>query len=219
MHFPSGVDIQHFVHARAGKADHHEHAKIARPRLGYAGVIDERLDLELIDKIAQRRPQWQLVMIGPVVKIDPAMLPRRSNIHWLGMKDYRDLPAYFAGWDVAMMPFALNDATRFISPTKTPEYLSAGLPVVSTPIRDVVRPYGELGLARIAQHAEEFVAAADQAMQNGMSLKWRERADAFLQTLSWDSVWSEMNQLIHSRLRSGDAENEPASPSEEVARV
>jgi UDP-galactopyranose mutase len=120
------------------------------------------------------------------------------------MKDYTDLPKYFAGWDVGIMPFALNDATRFISPTKTPEYLSAGLPVVSTAIRDVVRPYGELGLARIADSPEDFIRAAEQAMASDMGLKWRERADEFLRSLSWDSVWNSMSHLIAQVLRAED---------------
>jgi UDP-galactopyranose mutase len=148
------------------------------------------------------RPDWQIIMIGPTAKISPDSLPRSSNIHWLGMKDYADLPKYFAGWNVGIMPFALNDATRFISPTKTPEYLSAGLPVVSTAIRDVVRPYGELGLARIAHSAEEFVTAAEQAMASDMGFKWRERADEFLKSSSWDSVWDGMSQLIAQVLHS-----------------
>ena len=121
-------------------------------------------------------------MIGPVVKIDPATLPRRSNIHWLGMKDYADLPVYLAGWDVALMPFAINDSTRFISPTKTPEYLAAGLPVVSTPIRDVERQYGDLGLVRIESTSDGFLSAVEQAMTYEMGLKWRQRADSFLRT-------------------------------------
>lgn len=219
--FPSGVDVQHFAQARARQEDFQEHVGMPRPRIGYAGVIDERIDLDLIRGAAELRPEWQFVMIGPVVKIDPASLPKLSNIHWLGMKDYRDLPSYFAGWDAAMMPFALNDATRFISPTKTPEYLAAGLPVVSTAIRDVVRPYGELGLARIVNDAQEFVTAAEHSMQFGMSLKWRERADAFLQTLSWDSVWQDMNRLIYQQLEGRDAESElaPLASVPEVARV
>ena len=131
--FPSGVDVAHFLKARAVRNAFQEHNRIPKPRLGYAGVVDERMDLELIDGIAKARPDWQIVMLGPVVKIDPASLPRRDNVHWLGMKDYADLPRYFGGWDVGMLPFAMNDATRFISPTKTPEYLAAGLPVVSTP--------------------------------------------------------------------------------------
>ncbi len=194
--FPSGVDVFHFVQARNLSEDFEEQQGMARPRLGYAGVIDERLDLPLLDEVARKRPHWQLVMIGPTAKVDPASLPRRANIHWLGMKSYSDLPKYFGGWDVGIMPFALNDATRFISPTKTPEYLSAGLPVVSTAIRDVVRPYGELGMARIAHSPDEFIAASEQAMSVGMGLKWRERADEFLKSLSWDSVWGGMNHLI-----------------------
>jgi UDP-galactopyranose mutase len=173
--------------------------------LGYAGVIDERIDLHLIRDTAKLRPDWNLVLIGPVVKIDPASLPKAHNLHWLGMQDYQDLPSFFAGWDVAIMPFALNDATRFISPTKTPEFLSAGLPVVSTPVRDVVRPYGDLGLARIASTADEFVAACDQAMAFKMGMKWRERADAFLETMSWDSVWLSMNLLVERLLDSRES--------------
>jgi UDP-galactopyranose mutase len=195
--FPSGVDVPHFMHARDLPADFQEHRDIARPRLGYAGVIDERIDLALIDQVARTRPEWQFIMIGPTAKISEDSLPRRANIHWLGMKSYADLPRYFAGWDAGIMPFARNDSTRFISPTKTPEYLAAGLPVISTPIRDVVRPYGELGLVSIAATAEEFIAVAEKAMKRDMSLKWRERSDEFLTTLSWDSVWEGMSRLIH----------------------
>jgi glycosyltransferase involved in cell wall biosynthesis len=194
--FPSGVDVHHFVQARNLPDNFREQEGVPRPRLGYAGVIDERINLPLVDEVAGMRPDWQIIMIGPIAKISPDSLPRRDNIHWLGMKDYADLPKYFAGWNVGIMPFALNDATRFISPTKTPEYLSAGLPVVSTAIRDVVRPYGELGLARIADSAEDFVTAAEQAMASDMGFKWRERADEFLKSLSWDSVWGGMNHLI-----------------------
>lgn len=200
--FPSGVDIAHFARARACSEEREEQAAIPCPRLGFAGVIDERMDLDLIRAVAERRPDWHFIMIGPVVKIDPDSLPRRHNLHWLGMKDYRDLPSFFAGWDVAIMPFAINDSTRFISPTKTPEFLSAGLPVVSTPIRDVVRPYGDLGLAGIASTPTEFVAAVERALSNTMGMKWRERADAFLETMSWDSVWSSMNQLVDKVLSS-----------------
>jgi UDP-galactopyranose mutase len=200
--FPSSVDVPHFAQARSSKEIPADQAGIPSPRLGYAGVIDERMDLDLIDQAAARRPDWHFVMVGPVVKIDPATLPRRNNIHWLGMKDYQSLPAYFAGWDVGLLPFALNDSTRFISPTKTPEYLAAGLPVVSTGIRDVIRPYGDLGLARIVSTPDEFVLAVEQAMAYGMSLKWRERADRFLATLSWDHTWEAMDRLISEAISS-----------------
>jgi UDP-galactopyranose mutase len=208
--FPSGVDLPHFAEARKLPGNFGELESMPRPRLGYAGVIDERLDLGLIDEIAAKRPTWQIVMIGPTAKISQESLPRRANIHWLGMKDYMDLPKYFAGWDVGIMPFALNDATRFISPTKTPEYLSSGLPVVSTAIRDVERPYGELGLAKIAHSADEFIAHSEQAMSAGMCLKWRGRADEFLNSMSWDSVWGGMNQLISGILTEAPAERPEA---------
>src|SRR5829696_6471209 len=149
--FPSSVDTAHFAAARASLPAPDDQAEIPAPRLGYYGVIDERLDLDLLAGIADARPEWRLVMVGPIVKIDPASLPQRSNIHYLGAKDYADLPAYAAGWDVALMPFALNASTRFISPTKTLEYLAAGKPVVSTPIADVVAPYGEQGLVLVAE--------------------------------------------------------------------
>ena len=194
--FPSGVDVPHFMQARNLPADFAEHCQIGRPRLGYAGVIDERIDLALIDEVARRRPQWQFVMIGPTAKIREETLPRRTNIHWLGMRAYADLPRYFAGCDAGIMPFALNDSTRFISPTKTPEYLAAGLPVVSTAIRDVIRPYGELGLVHIGGTPDEFINVSEKAMSRDMGMKWRERADDFLTTLSWDAVWEGMNRLI-----------------------
>jgi glycosyltransferase involved in cell wall biosynthesis len=194
--FPSSIDTAHFNKARKITADETEDQKaIPHPRLGYAGVIDERIDIDILREIAEKRPAWQIVMIGPVVKIDEADLPRPGNIHYLGMKDYRDLPTYIAGWDVALMPFALNDSTRFISPTKTPEYLAAGKPVVSTAIRDVVRPYGEQNLVAIAKNADEFVAAAESAMNENRPEKLL-AVDKFLLQTSWDKTWRRMSELI-----------------------
>src|SRR5690606_15440395 len=140
--FPSSVDVAHFAQARRSQPAPADQTDLTSPVLGYYGVIDERLDLGLIAALAKARPDWSFVMAGPVVKIDEAELPQAENIRYIGRKDYADLPACVSGWDVALMPFALNDATRFISPTKTPEYLAAGKPVVSTPITDVVRHYG-----------------------------------------------------------------------------
>jgi UDP-galactopyranose mutase len=193
--FPSSIDAKHFAGARRVDVEPDDQREIARPRLGFAGVIDERMDAELLGRMADLRPDWQFVMVGPVVKIAWEDLPHQSNIHYLGGKDYRDLPRYIAGWDVAMMPFAINESTRFISPTKTPEYLAAGKPVVSTPIRDVVRPYGELGLVHIARTAEEFVSACEQAMGEHTEDRVR-AADEFLSEMSWDKTWSEMAGLI-----------------------
>ena len=196
--FPSSIDRAHFARARDIKADPADQAGIPHPRLGFFGVLDERLDIELLDGVAAARPDWQIVMIGPVVKIDPADLPKRPNIHYLGGKSYQELPAYIAGWDVAALLFARNESTRFISPTKTPEYLAAGKPVVSTSIRDVVRPYGEQQLVRIADTVDEFVrAAAELGMDEHVDDEaWRARVDEFLAKISWDKTWQQMEDLI-----------------------
>ncbi|MFN2454981.1 MAG: glycosyltransferase family 1 protein [Pyrinomonadaceae bacterium] len=193
--FPSSIDTEHFMQARGIADDPADQASIAHPRMGFCGVIDERLDLELLDGAAEARPDWQFVMIGPVVKIDPASLPRRANIHYLGGKNYKELPAYMSGWDVALMPFARNESTRFISPTKTPEYLAAGCPVVSTSIRDVVRPYGQQKMVHIADTVADFVAGIEAAMQENADERLR-RADAFLAQNSWRLTWSRMSELI-----------------------
>ncbi|MFL6194839.1 MAG: glycosyltransferase family 1 protein [Thermoanaerobaculia bacterium] len=202
--FPSSIDADHFGRARdaAGSlAEPADQAAIPRPRLGYFGVIDERIDLDLIAAAAAARPDWQWVMVGPVVKIDPGSLPRRANLHYLGMKSYDELPAYLAGWDAALMPFALNESTRFISPTKTPEYLAGGRPVISTPVRDVVRPYGEMELVHIAADPEAFVAAAERALarhgEGGAEREdWLRRVDELLARGSWSRTWRQMSDLI-----------------------
>jgi len=159
-------------------------------------VIDERMNLEMLAEMADLRPEWNFVMIGPVVKIAEEDLPRRENIHYLGGKNYKELPAYFAFWDIALMPFAMNESTKYISPTKTPEYLAAGKPVISTPIRDVVRPYGELELVEIAETAEQFIGAAEKIFRRENSVEWLKSADEFLSEISWDKTWAEMNRLI-----------------------
>jgi UDP-galactopyranose mutase len=167
------------------------------PRLGFYGVIDERMDLALLEAMADARPDWTLVLVGPVVKIDPAMLPRRPNIAYLGSKTYAELPDYLAGWDVALMPFAINESTRFISPTKTPEYLAGGRPVVSTPITDVVRHYGGLDAVRIAGDAETFIAACAAALADAQTPEaWLPQVDSALSALSWDETFRGMRAKI-----------------------
>jgi len=198
--FPSSIDAEHFKQARSITEDRAEQKSIPRPRFGYYGVIDERIDIGLLAEVADLRPDWQFIMVGPVVKISDEDLPRRENIHYLGAKSYQDLPAFLAGWDVAIMPFAINESTRFISPTKTPEYLAAGKPVVSTPIRDVVRPYGEMNLVRIASTAEEFVAASEKALQED-GVEGLVKIDEFLARISWDKTWEQMNVLINEVVR------------------
>jgi glycosyltransferase involved in cell wall biosynthesis len=193
--FPSSIDKQHFEKARLYKKSPKDQLDITRPRLGFFGVIDERFDIDLIREIAERRPDWQLVLIGPVVKIDPSILPKLTNIHYLGSKTYLELPEYLSGWDLALIPFLLNESTRYISPTKTPEYLAAGIPVVSTPIKDVVRPYGDKHLVHIARTADEFISAIDQELAAAKE-QWLARVDEFLMKNSWDLTCSKMLRQI-----------------------
>ena len=209
--FSSSVDAAHFAPrdgdvARA--AVEAAQQEIPRPRLGFFGVIDERLDTRLIDAVAAARPEWQLVMVGPVVKIDPASLPQRPNIHWLGPRTYEELPVYTAGWDVCLMPFALNESTKFISPTKTLEYMAAEKPIVSTPITDVVEPYG--GLVWIAADATGFVEACEQALaETGEAREVRiERMRQVVAGTSWDRTAERMGELIDA---AGSAGRDPAA--------
>ena len=194
--FPSSVDRAHFAQARGELEEPVDQKLSSRPRFGFYGVVDERMDLELIARVADAHPDWSLIIVGPVVKIDTAELPVRANIHYLGGKKYEELPAYLGGWDVALMPFAINDSTKFISPTKTPEYLAGGRPVVSTPITDVIRHYGDLDGVFIAGSPEEFVAACEQALARSREGEWLSQVDLKLANLSWDITFARMSGLI-----------------------
>jgi UDP-galactopyranose mutase len=195
--FPSSVDRAHFGRARAIDAAPDDQAWMPRPRFGFYGVIDERMDLDMVAAVADAHPEWSIVMVGPVVKIDPADLPHRPNIHYLGGKTYDELPVYLGGWDVALMPFAINDSTRFISPTKTPEYLAGGRPVVSTPITDVIRHYGDLDAVIIADGAEAFIKGCEDALALVRSGdEWLKDVDLKLANLSWDITYARMAGLV-----------------------
>jgi UDP-galactopyranose mutase len=196
--FPSSIDKEHFEKARKLKVDPADQINIPHPRFGFCGVIDERLDIDLIATVAQQRAEWHFIMIGPVVKIDPDSLPQLPNIHYLGGKDYKQLPQYIAGWDIALIPFALNESTKFISPTKTPEYLAAGKPVISTPIKDVVRPYGENNLVHIAANPEELIVYAEQELKMKSRKNWLNKVDNFLAGNSWDRTWSQMVRQLEN---------------------
>ena len=200
--FPSSVDRAHFCKARSRQFDPADQEDLPRPRLGFYGVIDERFDTELLDRVASARPDWSFVMVGPVVKISDEDLPKRPNIHYLGGKTYAELPAYLSGWDVALMPFAMNESTQFISPTKTPEYLAGGRPVVSTPIKDVVRHYGQLQGVKIASTPEQFVAACEEALELSKHVEsgWLAEADLMLSATSWDTTQARMFGLIGALL-------------------
>lgn len=198
--FPSSIDKAHFAQARQALPEPADQANIPHLRFGFYGVVDERFDIELLRGIAALRPDWHFVIIGPVVKIDEAILPKAGNIHYLGGKNYQELPVYLSGWDVALLPFALNESTKYISPTKTPEYLAAGKPVVSTSIKDVVRPYGEKGLVHIADTPEDFVAAIDKALAQRTDAEWQAKTEAFLAGISWDITWQNMVGLMQIAL-------------------
>ena len=215
--FPSCIDYKHFTQARTGGSqstsqsgsndvvqsglpDPADQQPIAGPRIGYSGVIDERLDLALIADVATRRPDWQFVFLGPVVKISPDELPQGPNLHYLGMKSYEELPAYFSNWQAAWMPFAINEATRYISPTKTPEYLAAGLPVVSTPVRDVVRTYGGWERVVIADSASAFQCGLSLVLRNAFSSD-QPQLDRFLLEQSWENTWQQMQRILNGHLK------------------
>lgn len=204
--FPSSIDRAHFA-PKAGRIDPADQAHLPRPRFGFYGVLDERMDFELLKSVAAARPEWSFVMIGPLAKISEDDLPRLPNIHFIGGKQYDELPDYLAGWDVALMPFAINESTRFISPTKTPEYLSGGKPVVSTPIKDVIRHYGELAAVQIASTAEEFITACERALRIDENEGWREKVDALLSSQSWDSTAAAMQGHIATHLERAQAQH------------
>jgi UDP-galactopyranose mutase len=198
--FSSSVDADHFRSARHGDAssvtEAEDQVHLPHPRLGFYGVIDERLDLALLDFVAEHRPEWQIVLVGPVVKIDPAALPRRANIHYFGQRSYDELPRYLVGWDVCLLPFARNEATRFISPTKTLEYMAAELPIVSTPITDVAEPYG--GIVYLGATPEEFLAGCQAAMSAPPEER-AQRAARMREVLagtSWNVTVAAMEKLI-----------------------
>lgn len=199
--FPSSIDKEHFAQARQFVTDPPDQQNIPHPRLGFFGVIDERFDIDLIANVARQKPAWQFVIIGPVVKIDAQTLPQLNNIHYLGGKQYNELPHYLAGWDIAVIPFAINESTQYISPTKTPEYMAGGKPVISTPIKDVINPYGNNGLVHIAANAGEFITAAEHELNETNKSAWLAQADDFLKDNSWDNTWLQMVTLAKEKMK------------------
>lgn len=193
--YPSSIDQAHFSKARCAVVAPSDQVSGIMPKLGFYGVIDERFDIDLINGIAEARPDWQIILIGPVVKIDPNSLPSHPNIQYLGPRTYDQLPDYISGWDIALIPFILNESTRFISPTKTPEYLAAGLPVISTPIIDVINPYGINNLVGIGTNAEDFIKLAEEILADERTDADRlTNADAYLALNSWDKTFDGIKQ-------------------------
>ena len=210
--FPSSVDLKHFAKARRELPQPADQADLKHPRLGFYGVIDERFDIDMLRQMADMRPDWSFVMVGPVVKIAEEDLPRAANIHYVGGKTYEQLPVYLSGWDVALMPFALNESTQFISPTKTPEYLAGGKPVVSSAIKDVVRTYGHLQGVHIAHDAEGFVRCCELALEQSRDPngEWLAEADLLLSSASWDTTQARMVGLIGQVLGQDISQEAPA---------
>lgn len=224
--FPSSVDVRHFARALVRGEGHEAQRALAHPRLGFYGVIDERFDSALIAALADAHPAWQIVLVGPVLKIDPASLPQRANIHYLGQRTYEELPSFLAGWDVCLLPFALNEATRYISPTKVLEYMAAELPIVSTAIADVEQPYGHV--VAIARDATAFVAACEAAlaMDGAQRDTMLATMRAIVAATSWDVTAAAMHALLTQtpvrrnapRFASGEADN-AALPAANTARL
>src|SRR4051812_27001967 len=188
--FASGVDVQHYAGSRAKRALRGDGG---RPVAGYVGVLDERLDLELIDELAEALPDWTLRLVGPTAKIEAKSLPSGPNIEYGGMARYEDLPDVMAGFDVALMPFALNQATRSISPTKTLEYLAAGLPVVSTRVADVVADYENV--VHFADDGPGFAAAARHVIGHARTERDR-RVRRISEDHEWDVIAERMSKLM-----------------------
>ena len=212
--FASSVDAEHFssknISQQSLSVNTTENAQsgIAYPRIGYFGVIDERIDLPLISHLALAHADWQIVMVGPVVKIDPSTLPKHSNIHWLGQKDYQELPGLMTGWDLCMMPFALNESTKFISPTKTLEYMAAERAIVSTNIRDVAEPYGYV--VPIANTHEEFIKLCESLLEESAfsRLKRLKTMRDIVAKTSWNKTALAMHDIIHQFVKKAVILNE-----------
>jgi UDP-galactopyranose mutase len=204
---PSSIDKDHFAKARVIKTDPPDQENIPHPRLGFYGVIDERFNLELLEDMALAKPEWSFILIGPLAKIDHKVMPANPNIYYLGPKNYKLLPAYLSGWDIAIMPFALNESTKYISPTKTPEFLAGGKPVISTSIRDVVIPYGEQGLVHIADSSDAFIETAKKIFSEPDNPEWLSRVDNFLENISWDETWEFMRSRIEESIENKNVNN------------
>jgi len=197
--FPHAVDVEHFTRARSTQAEPADQALIPHPRVGFWGTVDERMHFALLDSVARLLPHIHFVMIGAMEHASRYRTAHRPNVHWLGERPYTELPAYVAGWDAAILPYARNEATRFLSPAQIPEFLAAGRRVVSTTLRDVQHPYGASGLVAMADTPEEFAAAIESARRDH-SGSWRATADRYLKALSWQSTWGDIEHLVNALL-------------------
>ncbi|WP_031497593.1 glycosyltransferase [Bryobacter aggregatus] len=213
---PSSVDVAHFREGVRTQEEDAVQAKIPYPRFGYFGVIDERMEVDLIRGLAAARPDWQIVLVGPVVKIDPGILPQADNIHYMGQQDYHRLPSFVKGWNVCLMPCAMNEATKLLSPVQVLEYMAAGKPIVSTPIRDVVEPYGHV--VHLADSPEEFLRACKSALADSYAQESIRILDGnqIVANTSWDQTVSFLEAHLHRKLKE---KQEVAMPQRPEAAV
>jgi glycosyltransferase involved in cell wall biosynthesis len=195
--FGCGVDEKHFARARSARlARPSDVVYLPRPIFGYIGVVDERVDYELIAKLADAA-SGSVVIVGPSTKVDTKTFPQRANLHWLGGRDYAELPSYARAFDVCMMPFAMNEATRFINPTKALEYMATGKPIVSTPVEDVVAQFSSV--VTIARNATEFIAACERVAANPPRQQI-ERGLERVRRNSWESIVAQLEEHIADAL-------------------
>jgi UDP-galactopyranose mutase len=198
--FPNSIDKSHFTPARLTMNEPADQLAIPHPRIGFYGVLDERLNTSLLSDLADKHPEWQFILIGPVTGSIQELLPKQPNVHLLGQKEYSELPEYLSGWDAAMIPFALNESTRYINPAITPEFLAAGKPVVATAVYDIVYPYGKKGLVQIAVTAADFGKAMEKALQIKNDARWLNKVDRFLSNISWDKTFRQMEILTEATM-------------------
>ncbi len=192
--FNSGVDAEHFGRALSGDTTvPDDMAHLHAPRLLYYGVIDERMGWDNLAAVCDAHPEWSVVLVGPLAKITEDDLLRRPNLHYTGQRGYDDLPGYLKGCDVALVPFALSDATRFLSPTKTLEYFAARRPVVSTPIGDIVEHYSDA--ARIAATPEEFVRECEAALSEDNTERLA-NGTRYAEQNTWDNIVAAMDERL-----------------------
>jgi glycosyltransferase involved in cell wall biosynthesis len=214
--FGCGVEFSHFNKAADPKTNIPPDIDfMARPILGWFGVVDERVDYAMVGEMARARPEWSFAMVGPVVKVDPNLLPHSPNLFWMGRRDYQQLPHYCAAFDVCMMPFAMNASTQYINPTKGLEYMATGKPVISTPVKDVVRQWSDI--CHIVRHTDEFLAAADQVLRNPDKARL-EKGLQLAKASSWENTVQTMQRLIKEAVGRKDRRStqkiEPLSDAE-----
>jgi UDP-galactopyranose mutase len=190
------VDAAHFRHGRRGQPVPADYAGTGEPRLGFYGVIDERVDLPLLAGVALAHPEWELFLVGPLRNLVPADIPNLRNLHWLGERPYAELPSHLAAWDACLIPYVVNGTTRFISPTKTLEYMAAEHPIVTTPIRDVVGPYEDI--VHVGEGADGFARACGHALgENGVARMSRlERMRRIVDHTSWNHAVKRIEEQL-----------------------